>query len=165
MIMKVFIGLMIAFILVIGVFGLVKTTHAQESPETLLNANESASNPEPQTFEYEYMVQNGSVNSDVDVVQTQSRTRLFEMQDGECDADCDPQQVREQIGINNEGVRQQERINLGEFDCTGDCVPQQQRLSDGIYGYGVQRQSNTSMSSACDGTGILQGAGQAGNGK
>jgi hypothetical protein len=159
MIKKIFVGLIITLILAIGVFGVVKTTYAQDEVVPLAGA----AVPEPETLEYEYGYQNGLQNGEVDPIMTQTRTRLFEMQDGECDADCDPQQIRQQLGVNNAGVMQQERLNSGEFDCTGDCVPQQIRLSEGT-GYGAQRQMNLSADGLCDGTGIPQGYGQAGRG-
>jgi hypothetical protein len=135
MIKKLFVGLTITIILVVGIFGLVETTYAQEGTDIPEAAEDNTTMPDPQTLEYEYMYQEGAVNGDVEALQTQTRTRLFEMQDGECDADCDPIQLREQIGVNGEGIRQQERINLGEFDGTGDCVPQQLQSGNGANGY------------------------------
>jgi hypothetical protein len=159
MIKKIFVGLTITLILAIGVFGVVNTTYAQDEVEP----QAGAAVPEPETLEYEYGYQNGLQNGEVDPIFTQTRSRLFEMQDGECDADCDPQQIRQQLGVNNAGVMQQERLNSGEFECTGDCVPQQIRLSEGT-GYGAQQQMNLSADGLCDGTGIPQGYGQAGRG-
>jgi hypothetical protein len=160
MIKKLFVGLTITIILVVGIFGLVKTTYAQEGTDIPETAEDNITIPDPQTLEYEYMYQEGAVNGDVEALQTQTRTRLFEMQDGECDADCDPIQLREQIGINDEGIRQQDRKNLGEFDCTGECDPQQLQFGNGANGYGGTQQSNISGFGTCDGTGIMGGQGQ-----
>ena len=159
MVKKVFVGFTIAIILVVGVFGLVKSSYAQ-----VTNASSQTSEVntlrDPQTLEYENMDQNSAVNGDIEAVQAQNRTRLSEMEDGECDADCDPQQIRDQMGVNNEGNMLQERTNQGEFDCTGDCVPQQLRLNDGTYGNGAVGEPNTSANGICDGAGILKGQGQ-----
>jgi len=157
MIKKIFVGLTLTLILAIGVFGVVKTTYAQDDVEP----QAGAAVPEPETLEYEYGYQNGIQNGEADSMLTQTRTRLFEMQEGECDADCDPQQLREQLGLNEAGVMQQKRLNTGEFDCTGDCVPQQSRLNEGT-GYGAQRQLNLSAEGICDGTGVSQGLRQGG---
>ncbi|MDY6846772.1 MAG: hypothetical protein SVP52_06515 [Chloroflexota bacterium] len=157
MIKKTFVGLTITLILAIGVFGVVKTTYAQDDVEPQVGA----AVPEPETLEYEYGYQNGIQNDDADPMLTRTRTRLFEMQEGECDADCDPQQLREQLGLSETGFMQQERLNTGEFEPTGDCVPQQSRLSEGT-GYGAQRQLNSSADGSCDGTGVSQGLRQGG---
>jgi hypothetical protein len=154
---KIFAGLTIMLVLAIGVFGFVTKTYAQDDVET----QEITTVPEPETLEYEYMYQNGSRNAEADPVLTQTRTRLFEMEEGECDGTCDPQQLRQQIGVENGGTMQQEQLNSGAFECDGDCVPQQLRYSETTNGYGAQRQLNMSADGTCDGTGIQQG----GNGK
>ena len=155
MLKKLLIGLTIAIIMIVGVFSLVKTTYAQEITTTPENTDD-VTLPVPQTLEYENMVQSGSLNGEVEAVQAQTRTRLFETQEGECDADCEPQQLREQIGITGEGIRQQDQLNQGEFDCTGDCVPQQLRLSNGGYGYAESPGPNSSTLGNCDGAGMVE---------
>jgi hypothetical protein len=122
MMKKAFVGLTLAIILAVGVFGLVKTTYAQDATDDPEMIVEDVTTPDPQTLEYEYMYQSGAVNGEVDDLQTQTRTRLFEIQEGECDADCDPQQLREQIGSGVSGyggMRQSNMSASGVCDGTG----------------------------------------------
>lgn len=117
----------ITLLLSLGVFGMVKTTHAQEiavveSPAAHVMTQEEA------TFEYQNSYQYGEGNGDYEPIMTQTRTQtqLREHRDGECAGDGEQQQLRLNIGAGNQGEMRQQRLNLGDGTCNGDCVPLRQ---------------------------------------
>jgi hypothetical protein len=128
MIKKIAILTALALALMVGVFGMVNTTHAQEieaqeSPEVQVMAQEEAS------FEYQYTYQYGEGNGDAiaTATQTQTRTRLRELQDGECVGDGEQLQIRQQLHVNqNQAEMRQLRQNLGDGTCNGECTPVRQ---------------------------------------
>lgn len=114
----------VTLLLALGVFGLVKTTHAQEiavveSPAVQVVTQEEAS------FEYQNSFQYGERNGDSEPIMTQTRTQtqLRELQDGECTGDGEQQQLRLNIGAGQQGEMRQQRLHLADGTCNGDCVP------------------------------------------
>lgn len=124
---KIAVFAVITLLLSLGVFGIVKTTHAQEiavveSPAAQVKTQEEA------TFEYQNTYQYGEGYGDNDPITTQTRTQtqLREHQDGECVGDGEQQQLRLNIGAGNQGEMRQQRLNQGDGTCNGDCVPLRQ---------------------------------------
>ena len=141
MIKKIFVGTLIALVLVVGVLGYVNSAQAQEmGPQG--ETTEPIAVQEQETLALEYEHQNGDQLGDGEPIRTQ--TRLRELEEGECTGDCEPQQLRLQEGDGDQGVMQQQQQQLGE--CTGECDPQQMRQNGVNGGQGVMQQQ-----SLCDG--------------
>ena len=120
---KIFMVLAMTLVVAFGVLGVVKTTYAQEieSPGV---ADEAVVTPIEATYEYENAYQFGDRNGEGDPILTQTRTRsrLGELQDGECTGDGEQQQLRLHVGEGNQGEMRQQQYKLNDGSCTGDCV-------------------------------------------
>ena len=139
---KIFIAVIVALVVGLGVMGVVSTTYAQEAdPQddvVIEAAGEPVSQPVEMENEFEFAYQYGNQNGEDPIMtQSQTRTRLRELQeDGECTGECDPQQIRLQqnLGAENQPEMRQQRLNDSSGDgisngpgdgiCTGDGVPQ-----------------------------------------
>jgi hypothetical protein len=127
---KIMIMAIITLIVSAGILGVVGTTHAQEI-ETFEANKESEDlavpviEPEEASYKYEYKFSLGDQNGDNDPIMTQTRTQtqLRDLQDGECARDGEPQQLRLNLGAENQGEMNQQQLKLGDGTCNGDCVP------------------------------------------
>lgn len=137
MIKKIFAGVLIALVLVVGVLGFVNSVQAQETEPIAVQ--------EQETLELEYEFQNGDQLGDGEPIRNQ--TRLRELTEGECTGECEPQQLRLHEGNGGQGTMQQQQQQLGE--CTGECDPQQMRRNGVEGGQGAMQQQ-----SLCDGDNV-----------
>ena len=128
MIKKITLISALAVVLAFGVFGTVNTTHAQqveaeESPAAQVMTQEEAA------FEYQYAYQYGNQNDDAvaTMTQTQVRMQTRELQDGECDGEPIQRQLRQQLHVDQNEMRQlnqmqQVRQDLRDGTCNGKCM-------------------------------------------
>jgi hypothetical protein len=115
MIKKIFVALVITVVLGAGVFGLVKSTFAQN-----VDTDEVETTAEPvlQGEEFEYQYQNGECTGectgDGDQTQTQLRQQLH-LNDGTCDGTCTGDQLQTRLGgQNGAGAGQGSNSNSGK---------------------------------------------------
>lgn len=120
MIKKIAVISALALVLAIGVFGTVNTTHAQQ-----IEVDEAPATQEEAAFEYQYTYQYGDEKGEVVSImtQTQARTQMGEVQEGECDGEPLHTQLRQQLNVNQNEMRQlQQNKNLRDGSCNGECV-------------------------------------------
>jgi hypothetical protein len=142
---KVFIILTITVLMSLGIFGLVRSTYAQDVDTTEEAVDleteteevvESSATPEQAMYAYENAYGYGQQNGEDPIMtQTQTRTQLRELQgDGECTGECtcdgDQAQLRQQVNAGGQGQGgQQQQLNLGDGTCDGTCDGNPQRMN------------------------------------
>lgn len=114
MIKKIFVALVITAILGAGVFGLVKSTFAQDGETTEV---EETLAPETQV-ETEETPCDGLCDGDGDQRQTQLQQRL-NLNKGICDGICDGDQLQ---------TRTRQMLQVNEGTCNGECVGDREQL-------------------------------------
>ncbi len=121
MIKKTFVALLIAVILGIGVLSVVNTTYAQDIPEEFI-VDEYIPQPLEAAYTYEYQLQVGEQNGEVEPVMTRTRTQSHMGEYGEGECDGEPIQLRLQEHKSNMQLRQGNR-QMQDGSCTGECTP------------------------------------------